>query len=184
MTTKIRKGFELPAGILSGFEIFVHQYQVFAMNEGNLLTYEQFPSSVKLSLNRAFTADRKIVTQLWPSLGPTKAFVKWVECRFGPLDATPDVDLQTGELTPDDCSYCSSTTCAGAGVLCKIPFNLKPYEVITVSLSNQGLSNKKIGAKVNRSDETIKSQLEKVRYKVGANGKTHLASLTSNLLAR
>lgn len=184
MNANLAKRNDIPAGIFSGVEIFVAKGRAYAMSEGKRLDYLDLPSNIRTAFTKAFRKDKAIVLQLWPNEGSTKAFINWLSCKCGNLDSTPDYNAATGTIIADDNSFCGDCSCAGAGKLCTLPYNLKPLHVATIQMMKQGFTQQQIADKLHRSPETIKSRLEKSKEHFGVHNTAHLASVTPLISAQ
>lgn len=181
MNANVVKRNDIPAGILpnSGIEVFVKNGKAYAMDNGERKDYLSLPLSIRTVFSKAFKQDWKLVTKLWPNVGPNKAFILWLTCKCGKLDGTPDINELSNEIVADENSFCGDCYCAGAGRLCKLPYGLKADQVATIQLVKQGFTRDQIATILHRSPEAIKSRLEKSKTYFGAHNIAHLSSLTA-----
>lgn len=178
MTTNVRKRSDIPAGMFSGTEVFVKNGKAYAFVNGMRMNYVDLPQDVKGAFSRAFKKDWKIVVKLWPNEGVERAFVKWLSCKCGKLDGTPDLDAKTGNIIADENSFCGNCYCAGAGKLCSLPYDLKPYQIATIQLVHRGFTRDQIADHLCLSADAIKSRLNKTKRQLNAVNIAHLSSIT------
>ena len=181
MRTNVKNRDEIPAGILNGVEIFTHNGQIFAIDNGTCKPFDRLPSEIKQLFTEKFMADRKFhnyAKNQWKLETFTKVFYKWMDCAFGELDSTPDVNQKTNELVKDKNSWCGDCHCALAGANCTLPYGLKIQEIETLRLFKQGHTAKQIANKLHRSQPAIFSRIEKSKIKLGALNMAHLSSIT------
>ena len=181
METKVNKRHEIPAGILHGVEIFTHEGQIFGLENGTRKPFDRLSTNIQQAYMKKFIADRKFhryAKQQWKLETFSKVFFKWMDCAFGSLDGTPDINMITGETTRDENSWCGDCNCALAGINCKLPYGLKVYEVETIRLFKQGKTARQIAHKLHRSQPAIISRIEKSKIQLGAVNMAHLSSLT------
>lgn len=181
MRTKVNNRNKIPAGILNGIEIFTHDGKIFGIENGSTKPFDRLSTKIQQTYMKKFVADRAFhnyAKKAWKIETFTAVFFKWMDCAFGALDETPDVNMLTEEITKDENSWCGDCTCPLAGINCSLPYGLKPYELETIALLKQGKTAKEIAATVHRSQPAIISRIEKSKIRLGAINTAHMLSLT------
>jgi len=181
METKVRKRSKIPAGILHGVEIFTHNGQIFGLENGHCKPFNRLSTKIQQAYMKKFVADRKFhkhAKTAWSLTTFTTVFFKWMDCAFGTLDGTPDINMLTGQITKDDNSWCGDCSCPLSGTNCTLPYNLKAYEIETIRLFKQGKTAKEIATALHRSQPAIISRIEKSKINMGALNIAHLSSIT------
>lgn len=95
-------------------------------------------------------------------------FWVWMNCTKGAMDTIPDAI--NGKV--QDIEYnniCTRKDCPIRGKLCGLPFNLKPLEVETIKLIQQGFNSKEICDKMCISRPGLNSRKVSIYDKLGAN---------------
>lgn len=157
---------QIPAGIFSGIEAFWHNGEKWVIANGTVFRYNEAPTLVKSSIQRAFLADKQSRAYL-SKIGITSAsetFDRWYRCVVGGLDHTPD--FLNNKLTADAYNnMCADHSCIHRGRLCSRATGLKNYEVETLSALKQGESLERTAAVCCVSLPGMKSRVEKIKEK-------------------
>jgi DNA-binding CsgD family transcriptional regulator len=103
---------------------------------------------------------------------PDKIEEKFVMCRYGTLNKTPD--LKDGVLVPDPPRCPVLRYCKGFGKVCKIPGNLTRKEYIILRHIGDGLQDSEIALAENISINTVLTHLAKIRQKLDKNNRIEL----------
>ena len=181
MRTKVKKRNKIPAGILSGVEIFTDNGIIYGLENGSCKPFLELPSSIKNSYKTKFMADRQFhryAKQYWNLVHFDEVFYKWMDCAFGNLDGTPDLNEATGEIIRDENSWCGDYECKMAGTNCTLPHGLKMHEIETLSLFKKGLTANQVAKRLHRSKPAIISRIEKTKVNLEAINMAHLSSIT------
>ena len=110
----------------------------------------------------------------------SEAFNKWYRCVVGALDEQSDVI--EGKVIPDLYNNtCSDFSCPLRGILCSTGTGLKNYEVETLSVLKLGLTYEKTADYLCLSIPGLKSRVEKIKEKLGANNMASLIACASYL---
>ncbi|OBQ56068.1 hypothetical protein JJL45_05355 [Tamlana sp. s12] len=123
-----------PGLTCANLEFFNHEGKVKAFTKGKMVDFEDLPYTYHQLLREAINDEPETdaILKEWEPNSELKQLHKFVECRFGGLDYTPDIqnmELQDGEYW--DCPLRGN--CKGEGKVCR-----------QLSYNNQNLSNNDI----------------------------------------
>lgn len=159
---------KLPAGLFKGTEVFVEEYEIYAMYRGRCILFEELPSMEKRFFVREYLADKagqKFIREELGITGFESAFRQWLFCKFGAIDGEPD--LLDGKVIPDLYnSACDRKNCPGRGVFCGQGSRLKRHDVETLHELVSGYSVKQMADHLHLSDSAIKSRIEKLKERM------------------
>ena len=161
---------KLPAGLFKGTEVFVEDYEIYAMYQGQCMAFENLPSMEKRAFLNEYLLDKEGQKFIKEKLGITgfeSAFKQWLFCKFGDMDGDPD--YFDGKITPDKYnSVCTRKDCPGRGVFCGQASGLKSRDVETLHEFVTGYPVKQIADHLSLSTAAVKSRVEKLKEKMEA----------------
>lgn len=131
-------------------EFFLQDKKVQAISSGQIVTIDQLPARVIEKMKALINKDKKVVSAL-EEMHPYNEMAQLeqlIHCRFGGMDATPDIKMcgtiQDGEYW--DCPM--RATCKYNGTLCKLPFigtrRIKEREVELLQYTSTTMTNETI----------------------------------------
>lgn len=174
---------KLPAGLFKGTEIFVEDYEIYAMYQGQCMAFENLPSMEKRAFLNEYLLDKEGQKFIKEKLGVTgfeSGFKQWLYCKFGAMDGEPD--LLNGKITPDKFnSACHRKDCPGRGVFCGQASGLKSHDVETLHEVVTGYPVKQIADHLNLSDAAVKSRIEKLKERMEVPNTAALAAKSAGL---
>lgn len=180
---QIGQSTNIPAGIFSGTEIFIREGQLYAIQNGMCLEFEDLPSVEKRSFMAQYIADKEgqqFIKKQFGITGFAEGFKKWMFCKFGSLDGSPDSVDNT--ITPDVYNNaCTSTTCPGRGKFCSCESTLKGYEVETLRELKSGKTVKEVADVLCVSVPAVKSRIERLKEKFNVANVVALVAMTTEL---
>lgn len=176
---------KLPAGLEGSIEIYRSQKDVRALVNGNRMDYLELPSVLREPFQAELIADKSAFNCLrydMKILDSDLMEEKFVSCRFGALDSTPDL---TGNATCHDYPCCDSLKeCPGFDIVCKIPQTpngkLSRQEYIVTRLIAQGKLDKEISLELSIEVSTVKTYLARIREKLCVNNRIEIAFWAMN----
>jgi len=127
----------------NSIEFFNTDGQVKAFTKGKMIDFEDLPFSYHQILKESLKTmpEAQAILNEWYPDSELHQIQKFVSCRFGGLDYTPDVknyQLQDGEYW--DCPLRGS--CKGEGKVCKpIQYNNQPLETLEIKLLQLLITN-------------------------------------------
>lgn len=145
-TTRIYPGLNC-----SNIEFFNDKDKVKAFSQGKIHDFYDLPFSILMVLRDALSKENDTDTILkdWLPESEMKRLEKFVSCRFGGLDFTPDIkNLTLGHGEYWDCPL--RGTCKGEGIVCKqLVYNnhtltakdIKAMRLLSTSITNEGLAD-------------------------------------------
>ena len=164
----------LPAGIEKGFEIYVHNDNLRVFIDGKRSDYLNLSFDIRKLFINEMAHSAHVVDRL-SEMGilPSKMELKFVACRYGSLNGTPD--LQNTVLTPDAPNCDKIGNCPGYGIVCLIPCNLTRREYLIVSLIALGKQDKEICDSLDIAMPTCHTYKERIRDKLHLNNRVEIA---------
>lgn len=177
------EGTRLPAGIIEGTEAFWHQGEKWLIHNGVTTRFDDAPVKIRKMVIGAFLNDTHSRDILRKS-GITKmseAFEKWYRCVVGALDSTPDFNFSNKQTIPDSYNNTCAENCPLRGKLCSVSTGLKNYEVQTILVLKRGLTFEKSAEQLCVSLPGLKSRIEKIKNKLGAQNMASLIACASYL---
>ncbi|KAF5056974.1 Bacterial regulatory protein, luxR family [anaerobic digester metagenome] len=171
---------QFPAGLEGSIEIYRHDNDVRALVNGNRMDYLELPSILREPFQAELIADPKALNCIKYDMrisDPDEIEKKFVACRYGALDSTPDL---TGNRTCSDAPCCESIgSCPGFDIVCKIPLapngRLSRQEYIVIKLISQGKLDKEIAAELSIELSTVRTYLCRIREKLCINNRIEIA---------
>ena len=172
----------VPAGIFSGIEAFWHEGEKWVIANGTVYRYNEAPTALKSSIQRAFFADKQSINYL-SKIGVTKAsetFDRWYRCVVGGLDHV--ADFHNDKLTPDAYNnMCADHSCPHRGRLCSRAAGLKNYEVETLYALKSANNMEQAANAVHVSLPAMKSRISKLHEKFNVTNSVALMASASQL---
>ena len=175
----------LPAGLITGLEIFRSGSDVKVAHNGKICDYLELHSTVREPFQVELIADKnaiKVLNDYFKLFSGDEMEEKFVGCRYGTLDSVPDV---AGCITHPDAPNCENIlTCPGFNVICKIPAGvngtLSACEYKVMVLVSQGKLDKEIADIMQIELSTVRTYQERIRTKLGVNNKIEIALWAHN----
>lgn len=165
----------MPGLIDDHCEVFKTGSQLMATYAGSTLLFADLPKKVLRQYQDALEADSAAKKALieW-GVPPSRWLERFVECRFGGVDHTPDLS-SCGQLSPDyhDCGRRGQ--CPFEGRICKNPTGITKRERETLVAIAQGLPQKQVADKLGISEVTVSKHRKKLFEKTGAQCSVELA---------
>lgn len=170
----------LPAGIITGLEIFRSGSEVKVLREGKTCDYLELPSTIREPFQVELISDKnalQILTEHFKLFDGEELEEQFVGCRYGTLDSIADIE---GAITHPDAPNCEHIlTCPGFNVICKIPAGLNgtlsACEYKTMVLISQGKLDKEIADVMNIEISTVRTYQERIRFKLQLNNRIEIA---------
>ncbi|PXX96880.1 hypothetical protein DF185_19770 [Marinifilum breve] len=172
---------KLPAGIEDkNLEIYRYGKEVNAVYDGKKGSYLDLPMEMREPFQAEYIADKAaqhcIVNDFGIELADAQE-EKFVGCRYGNWDKTPD--LANG-ITTHDAPNCSEEKhCKGFNVLCKIPEapngKITKQEYFIIRLVGNGKLDKEIALDLNIRIPTVRTHLNHIREKLQVNNRIEIA---------
>jgi DNA-binding NarL/FixJ family response regulator len=171
---------KLPAGLEGSIEIYRHENDVRALVNGNRMDYLELPSILREPFQAELIADQQALNCIKFEMrisDPDEIEKKFVACRYGALDSTPDL---TGNKTASDAPSCEHlANCPGFDIVCKIPpapnGRLSRQEYIVIKLISKGKLDKEIAATLSIEVSTVRTYLCRIREKLCINNRIEIA---------
>ncbi len=164
----------LPAGIESGFEIYVHNDHLRAFINGKRIDYVDLPCETRALFVKEMMDNSKVVERLVQmGCDPEEMEMKFVGCRYGSLNETPD--LVNANTLPDAPRCEKIGLCPGYGVVCIIPCNLTRQEYQVARLIALGKQDKEICSMLDIAMPTCHTYKERIREKLHLNNRVEIA---------
>jgi DNA-binding CsgD family transcriptional regulator len=166
----------LPAGIENGFEIFKNsKKELKVLIDGEQSHYTALPSATR-DIFRAEMYRENVVISKLRAMGcntEEEMELKFVACRYGSLDETPD--LVNGKTHPDAPCCPLIGHCAGCGKVCILPDHLTQKEYQVVTLTAAGKLDKEIGAALKITKSTCRTYFARIHEKLHVNNRIEIA---------
>lgn len=166
---------KVPAGIIGkGIEIFKSGDFLYFINEGVRKPYHLMPKEFRSAFQSELNSDneaKRIIYEQFNISSYEDMEIKFIECRYGNLDYTPD--LIDGILFHDAPRCNNIEQCPGFGKVCKIPTPIngkltrQEYRIITFIA--EGLQTKEISNILCITDATTRTHIQRVHAKLGVN---------------
>lgn len=180
----------IPAGITDDHvEFFAQGDSVFALMQGEIRKFEDWPSALLASIEEDMNSNPKAMEALAKAniVGESAVRSQYVKCRFSALDNEPD--MINGKLQSPEYTGCSLRgSCPYEGRLCdllKAPYGtLTQREVEVLRLVPEGLADKEIADQLGISPLTVAVFMRNIREKTGAKNKAELVrfAFSKNLI--
>lgn len=170
----------LPAGIINSLELFEIDGKVYAMLDGHRCEYSELSLPHKLPFQNEFYKDKQAQTALLEmGIREEDREEKFIACRFGNYDNTPD--LENGKPVHDAPKCLCMEKCKGFGKVCKIPGSLSKKEYLIVIEIARGRLDKEIAQDCNLELSTVRTFLSRIREKLNVNNRNEIASWAHSL---
>jgi len=171
----------IPAGLENNaIEIYCVEDKVKALHNGSTCEYLELPEQLREPFQAELLSDKEALDCLINEMKivePDKMEEKFVSCRFGNLDSTPD--LQGKEVKADAPTCNLFTTCPGFNKVCKVPpgpnGTLSRKEFQVVCLVHKGKQDKEIAHEMSIELTTVRTYLCKIREKLCVNNRIEIA---------
>jgi DNA-binding CsgD family transcriptional regulator len=171
---------KLPAGLEGSIEIYQSGDDLRALVNGNRMDYLELPSILREPFQAELIADQaalKCIKFEFRIADTDEIEKKFVACRYGALDSTPDL---TGNKTCSDAPRCEKiSSCPGFDIVCKIPHapngRLSRQEYIVIKLISQGKLDKEIASELSIEVSTVRTYLCRIREKLCMNNRIEIA---------
>ena len=170
----------LPAGLEGSIEIYYDGTNVRALVNGNRMDYLELPSALREPFQAELISDKAAlgcIRNEFKIFDADNAELRFVRCRYGALDSTPDV---SGHKAVPDSPVCSEiSTCPGFNVVCKIPVavngNITPSEYQVICLLSRGKQDSEIADQMKIEVCTVRTYLARIREKLCVNNRIEIA---------
>lgn len=173
---------KLPAGLNdNALEIYrCEDGRVRVIQNGHRNEYLELPLSLREPFQAELIADkeaRESIINDFRISDPDKMEEKFVGCRYGALDGTPD--LQHGQLIADFPVCDKLSYCKGFGKVCKQPQGpvgkLSRREYLVVIEVAKGHLDKEIAFSLEIELPTVRTYLNRIREKLNVNNRIEIA---------
>ena len=176
---------KLPAGLEGSIEIYRSEDDLRALVNGNRIDYLELPSILREPFQAELIADQSALNCIKFNMRitePDQIEKKFVSCRYGALDTTPDL---IGNNTKADAPYCDCiATCPCFDIVCKIPLapngRLTRQEYLVIRLISQGKLDKEIASELSIEVSTVRTYLSRIREKLCINNRIEIAFWAMN----
>jgi len=154
--------------------------KVKALMNGNSVSYIELPGILREPFQAELIGDRAAINCLRNEMKITDSDEmeeKFVSCRYGALDSSPDFD---GKITRTDAPVCDCIKyCKGFNVVCKVPAGkngtLGRSEYMVATLVAMGKQDKEIAAELSIELPTVRTHLNRIREKLCVNNRIEIA---------
>lgn len=162
----------IPGLLNNSFEFFNVNSEVKFVNNGTLKPFTDLPSSIHSLINQTIESnpEAKTILQEWHPNSEFHQLEKFISCRMGGLDFTPDITdgvLQEGEYWA--CPNIGN--CKGQGILCKNPVynghELSSEEILLIQLSTTNKTNEAIADQLGKPLGTYHKMKKQIHEKLG-----------------
>ena len=168
---------KLPAGLVdNNLEIFRDDLSVKCLMNGNVCDYFDLPSILRELFQVELLKDKqacKCIREVFKITDFDEMEERFVWCRYGVLDSTPDWDGIN--LTPDAPKCKNIKDCQGFNIVCRVPAGvngtLSRSEYLVAQLVGQSLLDKEIADKLDIEVTTVRTHLARIREKLGVNNR-------------
>lgn len=151
---------------------------MFALYQGKRIHFTELPSMEKRNFIDLYLSDKegqRFIRDHFGITGFESAFKKWLFCKFGSLDGSPD--MVDSRATPDTYnSACHRASCPGRGKFCGQASGVKDFEAATLKKIIAGKTTSEIANELNISHAAVKSRVEKLKIKFNAPNMAALAA--------
>lgn len=173
----------IPAGIFSGTEIFIHGGEIYAIHNGSRILFKDLPGMEKRNFIEMYMKDKEsqeFIRKRFGLTGFESSFKQWLFCKFGALDGNPDsID---GQITPDSYnSACLRSDCPGRGKICGSDIALKSHQIETLRELKSGKSAKEIADALCISEPAVKSRIERMKSMFNVSNAVALIAMATEL---
>ncbi len=165
----------LPAGIESGFEIYLSKFDVRVLIDGKRIDYLDLPKITRAIFCTEMYANKRVIEslQLMGYSKPDEMELKFVGCRYGAINETPDLVTC---LTIADAPNCENIgRCPGYGNVCLIPCKLTRKEYQVARFIAIGKLDKEICHLLEITLPTCRTYFVRIREKLGLNNRVEIA---------
>lgn len=170
----------------SNVEFFISDDKTKAFSQGKIHDFYDLPFSVLMILQDALKQenDTDTILKAWHPESEMKRLEKFVRCRFGGLDFTPDIEnLTLGKGEYWDCPL--RGVCKGEGVVCKKPvYNnhvLTPKDIAAMRLLATSITNEALAEKLNLPMGTFNLFKKDLYKKLNVQTKQEVVVITMKL---
>jgi DNA-binding CsgD family transcriptional regulator len=170
-----------PAGIESGFEIYLHGDHIRALIDGRRYEFDDLPSHIRSIFLREMAKDKSAITtlKLMGCKSIKEMLLKFVGCRYGALNGVPDLE---GYKTTADAPGCGHMgLCPGYGIVCRIPDHLTRQEYQVTVYVGKGKLDKEICSILGIALPTLRTYYARIHEKLKINNRIEIALWAQNL---
>lgn len=170
-------------------EFFEIDNKPFAMTEGSVIAFSEWPLEIAEILNRDLE-NNPVAGKALDRLGITDSIARlyrYACCRYGTFNITPDFS-ELGKCTDVEvsCSCAKKETCPAAGLLCCMtPITrfgtVTEKEMEVAMLIAKGLQTKEIATQLNMHVQGVASRINSIFEKTGYNNRTEIARWVNTL---
>jgi DNA-binding CsgD family transcriptional regulator len=170
-----------PAGIEEGVEIYLHHNHLRVLDNGLRSEYVNLPDEKREIFRSEMRQDKRIfvLLRLMGCQTPEEMELKYVGCRYGALDDTPDLIGTTTSYDPPNCEQIGH--CPGFGVVCRIPDQLTRKEFEVSRYIGRGKLDKEICSILKIALPTVRTYIDRIREKLSLNNRVEIALWAQNL---
>lgn len=178
---------KLPAGLFDeNIEIFEHEGQAWALYNGKRMPFSDVPSQIYDAFFNEMLSDNEAMKALdtLPDKNFSNRFNKYLLCRYGALNGTPDYNTSTKNFTHEYYNCGKRENCPFEFKLCdKVKINtekngevyLTRKEVEIVKIIASGLTDKEGSDKAKIAHDTFLTHKKNIYSKLGINSNVQLA---------
>lgn len=165
----------IPAGIEEGFNIYRHGDDLRVMIDGQRSDYVDLPQKTRSIFCDEMNQSKKVIEALM-KMGCAEnetQELKFVGCRYGGLNETPD--LVNGKTFPDPPQCENIGDCPGYGTVCVLPCRLTRKEYRVATLVAKGKQDKEICYSLGITLSTCRTYFARIHNKLSINNKMEIA---------
>lgn len=171
----------IPAGLTdNNIEVFTHKNKLLALSNGNAINYFDLPEILRRPFINEMHNDKEALHCLKQSFKLKSQIAqeyKFVKCRYGALDSTPDC---SNEQLIADAPFCDKIkTCPGFNIVCKVPPGpngvLSRSEFMVAKYVGQGKQDIEIADHLAIKTPTVRTHLSRIREKLKLNNRNEVS---------
>ncbi|MCT4602492.1 MAG: LuxR C-terminal-related transcriptional regulator [Marinifilum sp.] len=155
-------------------EFFRYEGKLRAVYNGWTCSYYELPIVIRAPFEKEFMNDTKAQDCLRNDMYVTsKVLEKFIACRYGNFDNTPD--LVNGKPEADAPNCHKEETCPGFGKVCLIPGGLTPQQYFITRLISLGKQDKEIADELEIALPTVRTHYTRIRETLKVNNRNEIA---------
>ena len=165
----------IPAGVEEGFNIYLHGNDVRVLIDGRRSNYIDLPIRTRAIFCAEMNQNKRVIDALiqMGCNGTEAQELKFVGCRFGGLNETPDL---VNQITIPDAPDCENIGhCPGYGTVCVLPCHLTRKEYQVAQLVARGKQDKEICYRLRIALPTCRTYFARIHEKLHVNNKMEIA---------
>lgn len=155
-------------------EMYRYEERLTVIKKGKKCKFSELPEEYRQPFLQEFEDDIEAQTCLENKMLVKKGqFEKFLWCRYGNFDNTPD--LVNGVTQPDAPNCKCEKDCPGFGKVCLIPGGLTPQQYFITRLMALGFQDKEIAYKLDIAIPTVRTHYTRIRVKLEVNNSKEIA---------